>query len=278
MNSSKNYKPDFGKYFVKLSGRETKFVSPGFRLFAIYKMVDSQYSITSNISIGGVEYCITLDFDEERLDELLEFEGCDELKTYIRDLLSQSYEEIGIVDLKSTPIEVTVAAIPGEEVVLEKESFIPFIVESFASPSLVTTDTEYLFPLGFTHVIMFNDEPIGFAIEVNEDGEVITTSGNEDSREEQFEYDDFGNRVPKNTVYCIACLAGMGMNCEMGDSYLYDSLEKASESMAWKLMGPFSYAVPVEKLTDEQILFSSKMWIQFEEDFRVGFGKFGIKL
>lgn len=66
--------------------------------------------------------------------------------------------------------------------------------------------------------------------------------------------------------------------CDHGSTYTFLSLTEARKSFVWQLMGEFNYAVSIDKLNIEQITIAEKLWAEYEDDFRKGFGRRNLKL
>lgn len=249
--------PDFGIYYIENVGKDVLFFYSDLKIYQIAHLEQDLYSSTVNILFDKKEYCMTLDFNEDRLLQLLDFSENKLYKEIIRSKLKKNLKKVTNLKFSDFVISVDFEAIPDNIYSNDNESYLTFKVLTFSNSSIVKKEFLTIIPKEITHVIMNQDNPNGFAVET-----IFKKKKDND----------------ENTFECTACYAGMGDLCGSGSMYLYDNLEEAKNSLAWQILGGFNYAVPIEKLNEEQLELSEQLWLNYKDDFINGFGNRNISL
>lgn len=252
----KNIRPDYGKYYSKNFGNEVVFYLDDLEIRSIAYIDNDLYSISQGI-VFDKEYCITFDFDQKRLKQLLKTIEDKTKKSQLKKALLKPFTDIEIIDFQNSPIYVGISALPGSLVSNQDEEYITFIIEKFIGSDLIGEKEPTPFiPEKITHVMMNKDNPVGFAIEDTND------------KSEDQNILNAWVCYPELPEYC----------CENGAVYLFDNYEEAKKSLALQLMGDTNYAINMSDLDPDTFYNALRLWISYESEFRSGFGYRNIKL
>lgn len=243
------YAPDYGLEFIRLLGQNAELHIVEYAVRAVMRVEEELFSITQNVKYEK-EYCMTLDFDRKRFNELLQ--ACP-LETDIKNAFAKMSGPFkGPVEIFFTvPVFVEFSAKPGMIIRNTMESYVPFIVSYFKPiPDDWITVPSRIIPGTISHLMMNNGKPVGFAVEYH----------NKKTNE-------------LNTLYAYVCYPTMPESTEYGRVYTFNSLDEAKGSIAWNVIGGFNYATAIKIISSEQMASAEELWLQYSTVVREGFRK-----
>jgi len=248
--------PDYGKYYSENFGNEVVFYLDDLEIRSIAYIDNDLYSITQGI-VFDEEYCITFDFDQKRLKQLLKTIEDKNKKSQLKKALLKPFTKIEIFDFQNSPIYIGISALPGSLELNQNEEYIPFIIDEFIGVQIIEEkETAPFIPEKITHIMMNKDIPVGFAIE-----------------------DTIDKSDDKNILNAWVCYPELpDYCCENGAVYLFKNYEEAKKSLAFQLMGNSNYAINMSELDADTFYNALRLWISYESEFRSGFGYRNIKL
>ncbi|MBK8983475.1 MAG: hypothetical protein IPM38_14450 [Ignavibacteria bacterium] len=248
--------PDFGIFYAKNFGSETKYFSNPHSLYNIARVNETLYTSTSNIEYDGQYYCMSLDYKANLFRQILKEINDQKLLAMFKNKLTGKFDSPEYVVFKETPIEMMIEAIPGKPESNLNENYLPFIALSFSSIKVLNENEGLItnIPPQITHAIMSNDTPIAFAVQHGKQ-----------------------KKNDPNIMNAYVCYPEMPQLCDQGSVYVFNYLKEAKSSLAWQLMGSLNYAIPLNLLNSEQQLMAEQIWQEYGDDFRDGFSRRGIK-
>jgi len=249
--SNQIIRPDYGVFYINTFGSKSICFFYDFMVDGIFYVDDNLFTISSIMVFDDVEYYASVDFDRNKLNELISIIDNVNLKSELQSRFAGEFVIPIRYDFPEMLFEVGIETHLGEPITNNNETYIPFIADKFfgyISHQLIPSKIERLFPAGITHVMVNEDRPVGFAVE-SEDDE------NEET----------------NILNAYVCYPEMSHCCEWGAVYLFSSLEEAKTSFAWKASGGFNFAIPIDSLNDLQLKAANLIWLNYESSFRDGF-------
>lgn len=123
---NENFKPDYGLFCWKNSGKEVNHYFYDYELFCLDWIDENIYSSTSNIMHADVTYCVTVDFTKKMYEKLLT-KIPEKLSKYLKVKFKGNFDKVVKVTLEY-PVKIGISIKLGELVKNDYDEFIPFNV------------------------------------------------------------------------------------------------------------------------------------------------------
>ena len=148
--SNQIIRPDYGVFFKKTFRSEnTICMFYDFMVSGIFYVGENLFTISSIMLFDGVEYYASIDFDRNKLNELISIIDNVSLKNDLQSRFADEFEMPIRFDFPEMRFEVGIEAHLGEPIKNSKETYIPFIADNFfgyISRQQIQTKIERLFP------------------------------------------------------------------------------------------------------------------------------------